>query len=196
MNDDYSQAGQDRFVSSLIRDDAQHYFLDVGCWVPRRLNNTLLLEEKGWNGISIDILDFKREWASRQTAFIMADALALDYEVLLNNNKFPSIIDYLNVDIEGEGLRFAALKKIFESSRKFKIITIEHDAYRDYYETERKPQRDFLNKAGYQLVCGDVCATGNPFEDWWINPEFFGYDEYQHLICEKQDYNKILNKLK
>lgn len=196
MHDDYSQAGQDKFVSSLIKDDSQHYFLDVGCWVPKRLNNTLLLEENGWNGISIDILDFKREWTARNTPFVMADALALDYEVLFNNHKFPSVIDYLNVDIEGEGLRFAALKKVFESTRKFKIITIEHDAYRDYYETERKPQREFLTKAGYQLVCGDVCATGNPFEDWWVNPEFFTYEQYQHLICEKLDYTKILNKLK
>jgi hypothetical protein len=197
MNDDYSQAGQDKFVMSLINDNTKHFFLDVGCHLPRHLNNTLLLEENGWKGLSIDILDFHQEWESqRNTKFVRADALTLDYNSLLNAIGLPMLIDYLNVDIEGEGLRFQALKQVFTSGREFKIITIEHDRYRGYTESEVKPQRDFLIDRGYECICEDVCASGNPFEDWWVNPKYLDTNEYQHLYSVNEDYNNILKKIK
>ena len=37
----------------------------------------------------------------------------------------PKIIDYLTIDIEGNGQRFQALTKIIDSGYNFKIITIE-----------------------------------------------------------------------
>lgn len=196
MNDNYSQAGQDKFVFGLIKDNSKHYFLDIGCYLPKALNNTLLLEEYGWDGISIDILDFKKEWEVRNTKFIQADALTTNYEDLLNNNNIPIVIDYLNVDIEGEGLRFAALKKVFESTREFKIITIEHDSYRGYRQSEAYPQRELLKQRGYFLVCEDVSLTGNVFEDWWINPKFFNRSDYDHLISMTADYADIIKKIK
>jgi hypothetical protein len=197
MNDDYSQAGQDKFVMSLIKNPvSQPYFLDIGCHLPRHLNNTLLLEENGWFGVSLDILDFSVEWASRKTPFVQVDALSFDYKVLFHLYKLPNVIDYLNVDIEGEGLRFEALKRAFASDCEFKIITIEHDRYRGYTESEAKPQRDFLIDRGYECICEDVCASGNPFEDWWINPKFFRDVDYQHLYSVNEDYKAILKKIR
>jgi hypothetical protein len=197
MNDDYSQAGQDRFVMSLIKNPtSQPYFLDIGCHLPRHLNNTLLLEENGWFGLSLDILDFHKEWTVRKCPFIQADALTYDYKRILEHYGINDVVDYLNVDIEGEGLRFKALEQVFKSGYDFKIITIEHDSYRGYVETEAKPQYEFLSKRGYHLVCKDVKLTGNPFEDWWVNPKYFQLDEYKHLISDGLDYNDILKKIR
>jgi|ERR1044072_315150 hypothetical protein len=197
MNDDYSQAGQDRFVMSLIKNPTlQPYFLDIGCHLPRHLNNTLLLEENGWFGLSLDILDFHKEWTVRKCPFIQADALTFDYKRILEHYGINNVVDYLNVDIEGEGLRFKALEQVFKSGYDFKIITIEHDRYRGYAESEVKPQRDFLIDRGYECICEDVCASGNPFEDWWVNPKFFEANEYQHLYSVREDYNEILKKIK
>jgi len=192
----YSQAGQDLFVLGLINSTNKHYFLDIGCWVPDTLNNTLLLEQNGWNGISIDITDLSEEWKVRNSKFVASDALIINYTELLNSNNQPMIIDYLNIDIEGSGFRYQALKRVMESNRDFKIITIEHDAYRGYSETERTPQRALLTNKGYVLLCSDVCLGGNPFEDWWINPKYFKEEEYKHLMCSNTEYNEILNKLK
>lgn len=195
MNEDYSQAGQDKFVNYLINDTNEHYFVDIGCWHPKTLNNTLLLEENGWRGISIDITDLSNEWKSRNTPFYLGNALTIDYSELLQKYNIPMVVDYLNVDIEGDGGRFSALKKVFESKREFKVITIEHDIYRGYEETETIPQRNFLISQGYVLVCSNVCLSNNPFDDWWINPKYIDEKKYKHLICNNLEFSEILKKL-
>ena len=192
----YSQAGQDLFVLGLINNESNHYFFDVGCWLPDNINNTLLLEEKGWDGISIDILDLSIQWKSRKTKFICSNSLTIDYQKLFDENNSPMIIDYLNIDIEGEGTRYETLTKVFESNRDFKIITIEHDSYRGYSKVEKEPQREFLTNKGYTLLCGDISLSGNIFEDWWINPKYFEEKNYKHLISSNVEYYEIINKLK
>jgi hypothetical protein len=188
-----SQSGQDILVSKLIKTQ-NPTFVDIGCWHPNVLNNTNLLEELGWTGISLDIQDMSQDWLIRKTKFICADALKTNYMELFNENNLPLVIDYLSVDIEGDGLRFLALQKVLESNREFKIITIEHDSYRGYDLSEKIPQRELLYSRGYFLLCSDVCLGGNPFEDWWINPKFFSEDEYNHLKSHNIEFNEILKK--
>ena len=114
---------------------------------------------------------------------------------MFDNNSLPNIIDYLNVDIEGNGDRFNALTKVFESNREFKIITIEHDCYRGYDLTEAEPQRKFLLEKGYVLLCSNVSLENNPFEDWWVNPKYFNENEYIHLKSNNLNYSEILKKI-
>jgi hypothetical protein len=191
----YSQAGQDIFVLSFFGDDYAGYFLDIGCALPKDINNTMLLEEHGWHGVSLDINNLTNEWKVRNTPFVCINALECDYEKLLETHNIPKVIDYLSLDIEGNGLRFLALKKIFEANVEFKIITIEHDAYRGYGDTERTTQRQFLTERGYFLLCSNVTITPNPFEDWWINPKYLNKDKYLKLISDGLSYDKILEKL-
>jgi hypothetical protein len=196
MIKNYSQAGQDIFVLSLFNNTDQRYFVDIGCWVPTTLNNTMLLEENGWLGISLDITDLSDDWKSRNTPFIVGDALKVDYKKLFDDCKLPNIIDYLNIDIEGKGDRFKTLNNVFLSDRDFKVITIEHDSYRGLEEFESKPQRDFLLKKGFVLLCSNVKLSNNPFEDWWINPNYFSIDDYKHLISNDLEYTDIIKKIK
>jgi hypothetical protein len=191
----YSQAGQDKFVLSFFDDDYKGFFIDIGCWMPDDLNNTLRLEERGWFGVSLDITDMKSEWRRRNTPFVCENALTCDYEKLLNSFSMPKVIDYLSLDIEGDGGRYSALLKLFEANHEFKIITIEHDSYRGYGETERKKQREFLTKMGYFLICSNVTLGGNPFEDWWINSKYINEDKYRKLVSEGLSYDEILKKL-
>src|SRR5208337_1406015 len=121
-------------------------FVDVGCWMPDKINNTIMLEEHGWSGISLDIVDMSNEWKIRKTPFICANALTCNYKKIFNEQQIPNVIDYLSLDVEGNGDRYNVLVKIFESESDFKIITIEHDAYRGYEKTERERQREFLIK--------------------------------------------------
>lgn len=191
----YSQSGQDVFIKKILPIN-NGTFVDIGCWMPEELNNTLILEQLGWNGVSIDITDLSIEWLSRNTKFVQTNALTVDYDELFDNNNLPLIIDYLSVDIEGNGHRYLALKRVLESIRDFKVITVEHDIYRGYELTEAIPQRELLSKKGYVLLCSNVRLNGNPFEDWWINPKYFKEDEYLHLKCDNVEYNEILKKLK
>ena len=192
----YAQAGQDKFVLSLFDKDHIGVFVDVGCWSPIELNNTIRLEEKGWKGISIDILNLAHEWVVRKNPFICMNALEIDYQKLFNEHQLPKVIDYLSVDIEGEGDRFNVLKKVFDSDREYKVITIEHDSYRGLDEKEKIPQRKFLTEKGYVLVCSDIKLSGNPFEDWWVNPKYVSEENYKYLICNGLDAPDIIKMLK
>lgn len=194
MGQSNSQSGQDILVSKLLNPN-KGFFVDVGCWKPIELNNTLLLEKNGWKGVSIDILDMSNEWSIRKTKFIQGNALEIDYTKLLNQNNAPKIIDYLTVDVEGDGYRYLALKKVLESDRVFKLITVEHDLYRGYEESEANPQRQLLTELGYLLICKNVTCSGNPFEDWWINPKYVDSNLYSKIICENKEFSEIIKLL-
>ncbi len=56
----------------------------------------------------------------------------------------------------------------------FRVITIEHDAYK-YGNVYRDGEREFLARRGYQLLCGDV----RNFEDWWVHPDLI--DKNNHV---------------
>lgn len=165
----YSQVGQDLFVLSFFKDDYKGFFMDIGCQDPVIINNTLLLEENGWDGISFDIVDYSEKWKDRKTLFICTDVLSCDY----SKYNLPKLIDYLSLDINTYGgARFEALKRIIDFGIEFKVITIEHDAYVGYDKCERKPQRKLLYESGYFLHSPNVANLGASFEDWWINPKY------------------------
>jgi hypothetical protein len=161
----YSQVGQDLWVLSLIKKGT---FLDIGCRGPKDINNTLLLEENGWTGVSIDIEDYSEAWKDRKTQFICADAITFDYRSIQNGS---ALVDYLSLDIEGNGDRFKALEKVINDGFEFKLITIEHDSYRVDPELEREPQRKLLLSLGYKFAFKDV-GDPQPYEDWYFNPKY------------------------
>lgn len=157
----YSQVGQDLWVLSMFHKGYKGTFLDIGCFLPFYLNNTYLLELNGWTGVSVDVVDYSKRWEKRDTKFIHSNGS----NFLLTGN-----YDYLSLDVEGNGKRYEVLKSIMDQGPEFKVVTIEHDAYRGYEKTERDPQRRLLKSLGYELYKPDVEFNGSAFEDWWINP--------------------------
>ncbi len=51
----YSQWGEDLFISSFFNNKNKGIYLDIGCFHPYMYSNTCLLHKKGWSGINIDI---------------------------------------------------------------------------------------------------------------------------------------------
>ena len=191
----YSQFGQDIFVYTVLGQPNTGTFVDIGCQRPFEINNSLLLEEKGWHGIALDILDFSREWQERSTPFIQTDALTCDYSALFKTYGFPQPIDYISIDVENNGDRFKVLERVLECGYRFKVITIEHDVYKGYYHTEQLPQRELLSQCGYVLVASDVCGQNEiPVEDWWINPDFVKAKSYGKFLSNKMTYLDIFRR--
>lgn len=54
----YSSDGVDLIISKYFKSNFKGFFIDVGCYHPKRVNNTYLLYKKGWRGINIDISQF------------------------------------------------------------------------------------------------------------------------------------------
>lgn len=194
----YSQCGQDLFVLNLLK-NKNGTFLDLGCYHPKNINNTFLLEENGWTGISLDLNDYSKEWSVRKNKFIQCNCLTQDYSELLNKHYSSNVIDYLTLDMEILGDRHKLLDIILKTNYEFKIITIEHDSHlgQQYVDNEKLPQRNLLKKMGYELVCADVSHKDYPndfYEDWWVNKKYILEDEYKPWISNKESFDKILNK--
>lgn len=164
----FSQAGQDLFVLKSLKNKRDGFFIDVGCYEAELINNTILLEKDfNWNGISIDIRFF--DYSNRKCKFVNKNALEIDYISLFKESGVPEIIDYLSLDTDASSAE--CLIKLPFQKYSFRVLTIEHDFYR-FGDTLRKTQRNFLFEMGYEIVYPDVCCvSGEPFEDWWINPK-------------------------
>lgn len=158
----YSQEKQDEFVIHMMNGKVGEY-LEVGASHPIDINNTFLLEQHGWTGLSIDIDDSCRNiWAEkRKNPLIIADALNFDYPQ-------KERIDYLQIDVDPSETSFKALLQVLKSKTRFSIITYETDAYADNRFVQ--PSRQLLQSEGYKLIKADVMCGFGPFEDWYIDP--------------------------
>jgi hypothetical protein len=195
----YSQAGQDIFVLNILKSPGK--FLDLGCYLPDKINNTYLLEKNGWDGVSVDITDYSNEWELRNSKFIQMDCLSADYKIFLDLHYSDSnnVIDYLSIDMELLGDRYSLLNKVMLSGYEFKIITIEHDSHlgNDYIDGEKNKQMKLLSDFGYYLLCNDVSNYKNPdmfYEDWYINPKYIDPNEFEILKSSRISCDQIFLK--
>ena len=52
----YSQFGEDKVLKEILKINTNKgFYVDVGCYHPKKHSNTYLLYKKGWKGINIDI---------------------------------------------------------------------------------------------------------------------------------------------
>jgi FkbM family methyltransferase len=57
----FSQFAEDVFIGRLFPGISDGFFVDVGCFHPKKYNNTWMLYKRGWRGINIDIDSIKIE---------------------------------------------------------------------------------------------------------------------------------------
>ena len=55
----YSQFGEDVILRTFIKNKKTGFYVDVGCWHPKRFSNTYWLYKRGWRGINIDMEHMK-----------------------------------------------------------------------------------------------------------------------------------------
>jgi glycosyltransferase involved in cell wall biosynthesis len=163
-----SQAGQDRFAFAVTGEREAGTFLDIGSGDPVIFNNSCMLEEIGWRGLSVDRGAGKAGPAFRTSQFLRADALTVDWPLALAAHGLGPRIDYLSFDLDEDGA--IALMRLPWTTVRFSCMTVEHDCYR-FGERPRTVMRELLLGHGYRLLCPDVMLDGyGSFEDWWVDP--------------------------
>ena len=56
----YSQFGEDIILSEILKKEISNgFYVDVGCYHPKKFSNTYMLYKKGWSGINIDLEEDK-----------------------------------------------------------------------------------------------------------------------------------------
>ena len=182
INKNFSQCLQDIFVLTMLDGKTNGTYLEIGSSDPYIGNNTALLENLGWTGISIEIDNdlctlFNNK---RKNKCINIDALDYDYSSL------TGVIDYLQLDCDPPKVTYEILTKLNFDSCDYKVITYEHDYYADDTKLYRDKSREFLKSKGYFLIAGDVAPNDTDnFEDWWVLPEYIDMDIMSKM--SKQD---------
>tara|TARA_B100001063_G_C16738294_1_gene543271 strand:+ start:252 stop:923 length:672 start_codon:yes stop_codon:yes gene_type:complete len=56
----YSQFGEDKILDEIISKSLKNgFYVDVGCFHPKKHSNTYMLHKRGWYGINIDMESYK-----------------------------------------------------------------------------------------------------------------------------------------
>lgn len=179
----WSQAGQDIWVLSMLNGLRGGTFLEIGSCYGESMSNTCLLERDfGWRGTGIEInTEFVGEYnACRTNKSHCGDATTADYVELLRRSGIEeTTLDYLSCDCEPASNTLKALQQVLSQGLKFALITFEHDDYANYPDqTAKIESRRILREHGYVLVASNISASGDTanFEDWWAHPDLIDQD--------------------
>jgi len=173
-----SDCNQDLFVINKLNKLRNGTWVELGCSLPIKGSNTYVLEkEYDWSGISIDIDSAAiNQWKGvRDTnTLILADARSLNYEELFIKYNLPESIDYLSIDLEPPPITFHVLQMLPFHKYKFKIITFEHDDYREQSKNLniKLKSREFFKINGYVRIPENIVESYfnklSLSEDWYI----------------------------
>jgi len=144
-------------------------YLEIGSADPFFGSNTALLEELGWTGLSLEILEneVNKFRENRKNPVTHCDATLYDYSQCIG------VIDYLQVDCEPPSTTFDVLTNIPFEQCDFKVITYEHDHYTDTSGKYRELSRLFLLSKGYKIVASNIAPNDNAcYEDWYVHPKY------------------------
>jgi len=195
ISTNHSTAFQDIFVLSLLDGKRNGKFLEIGENRPFEGNNTALLESNfDWDGISIhsnkEISNSYKELRPN-TKTICKNFLEINYTEILQENNFPNVIDYLQVQVIPSKGTYECLLNIPFDSYKFATITCQHNDYIDLNGQCKKKIRKFLKEKGYVLVVNDISVDGiSSFEDWWAHPNLI--EENILDIMKSNSENKVI----
>jgi len=203
----YSQAGQDLFVKTALAGKRDGYFVEIGSNHYSFNNNSYYFEKNlNWKGIMVE---YDNRFLSGykinrpNSIHIINDATKVNYLQILNDNKFPKNMDYLQIDLDVDNRSTLTTLEMFDKTvfdeYKFATITFETDIYTGNFFDTREKSREIFKKRGYKLVYPDIDVkwlsrgkwVGGPFEDWWIHPDLVDESklpEKFHYTCPNHDH--------
>lgn len=196
----HSGSRLDEFAARLFNFKRGGTYVDIGSAHSMQHNNSHYLDvQLDWNGICVELDSaFNDTYQDRKNCMhINDDATKVDYQKAFTDKGFPSSIDYLSLDVDV--LCTDVIKLLPLNNFRFKIIGIEHDHYL-HGDKFRVPQREYLLGLGYTLVCGDIYVRSPAFnncafEDWYLDPNYFGADVINKLTCNGCYPEDIISKL-
>jgi len=191
INMNCSQAYQDIFVLSVLDGKTKGRYVEIGAENPVDINNSFLLENFGWDGYSLEIsTKYENDWRKiRNNELIIQDATKFDHRKKLKDLGWDHI-DYLQVDTEPAETTLKCLYQFPFDEVKVSVITYETDVYSGNSDPQIE-SRKYLKDFGYEMVCSNVCYSGNPFEDWYVNPDLVDSNLWERFRCDNIEASRI-----
>jgi FkbM family methyltransferase len=173
------------FLEEYFKDKKKGFYVDVGCFHPIRLSNTMFLHSKGWKGMnidlskkSIDLFKIARPKDTNLNFGVGSKNETLDY--FYNKKAFAN--NTFNIDFAKNFLKKNEIKKDIIEVKTLKLIM-------ENYSTEKKIDLLDIDAEGFDL---DV-LKGMDFERYVIDLimiEVHHYDDKTKKIADE-----ILNLL-
>ncbi len=171
-----SQFNEDKKIKSLFENNFKGKYLDIGCYHPTKVNNTLSLYRNGWHGMNIDLNHFTIE------LFKYARPKDINVCAALSSRKEKKKLYFLG-DLDPKNTldfyHIKWLKKYFNVlSKDIKTKIIKTTKLQDLLNKYNFKKIDFLN----------IDIEGHEAEVL----KNFNFDKYRvKVICiEILDYNK------
>jgi hypothetical protein len=205
----YSQACQDTFVESALKQKRDGFFVEIGSNHPITHNNTYLLESVyGWKGLMVEYdSSFAPLYRAHRPRSLhqINDARSVDYKRILDVNLFPKNIDYLQVDLDVNNRSTLDTLLLLNSTvfpeYTFATVTFEHDIYSGNFFDTRRISREIFARRGYELVFPDVSVYWQggykPFEDWYVHPTLVDMEHINKIkSSESMNVDEIRQRLR
>jgi hypothetical protein len=179
----YGQSKQDLFVLNVTNNKHNGYFVEIGTSHPIDFNNTYLLEKNyNWKGLLIEYNETYEELYKihrPNSIYQIKDARHVDYRKILDENNFPTNIDYLQIDLDVDNRStldtLLLLNETVFDKYKFSCITFEHDIYCGNYFDTQEISRQIFKDRGYVLAFPNVSVFFHgkhcEYEDWYVHPD-------------------------
>lgn len=193
----YSKEGQDQFAL-LCNKNAGGFFLDLGSAHPWDGNNTVRLEEMGWQGVRFDINPHVERIPSVRTSPVVIGDISrrciCDLHPKLLGRKH---VDYISFDVDDGTL--GTIENFPWAWMRFTCMTFEHDKRSREYSPKQAAMDQALHGLGYLCLARDVCYEdgGNKhvFEDWWVDPKKVP-EEFIYPLPDRQTWKAVLEMMK
>ena len=188
----YSQFGEDLIINNFFKNFVGKY-VDIGCYHPIKYNNTLLLYEKGWTGINIDLNQTSIDLFNvvrKNDLNILACLSDKEEEVVVYfDNKFSALNSIYTKNLDKFGIKdFKKIKvktKIFSNLVKDNFDFLNIDCEGNDYKILKSIN---LIKYNPKLICIEV----NSAED---KKSIFDYlNTYKYELIEVKDLSYIFKK--
>ena len=195
----FSEAYQDMFILSVLDGKKNGTYLEIGAGSAFFGNNTALLEQTfDWKGVSLDVLDSSIDEFNNGSKFypglkrknpcIKANALEVDLAKIIKENKLGKVIDYLQLDCDPPQVTFDILRKIPFDDYVFRVITFEHEAYRELHPTIKNEAEKFLVDKGYKRIVSNIAPDDwRYYEDWYVHPEYVDEKIIEKMIVDNDN---------
>lgn len=191
-----SQIGQDKFVLNILKQKRNGVFLEIGAGDAIAISNTYTLEKfYDWTGIMVEYEEQHLESYKKHrpnSMHIIQDATTVDYRSVLDANKMPVNMDYLQIDLHVDTRSTLTALEILDrdvfDKYKFATVTFEHDIYTGNHFDTRETSRRIFRKRGYIPVFKDICGYTSyiVFEDWYVHPDLVDMNYVNDLISNNE----------
>ena len=190
-----SQAEQDKFILSILKQKMNGFFVEIGSNDPKFINNTYILEKNyNWKGIMIEMessyLNSYKEQRPN-SIHVMQDATKINFKDLFEINNMPFQMDYLQIDLEVENestIQTLENLNLVMDKYTFATVTFEHDIYRGNFFNTVSRSRKIFEDRGYICIFKNIqnVEACYVYEDWYVHPSLVDIDYINNIIAQNE----------